>query len=116
VRPDLVVVFSPELDVLLRVGKVHKPVLIEALVPQPAVEALDVAVLRGLGGANEVQRNPVLERPSIERFRDELRPLRSGAVSPPRQSLLRSCGRSRKPRRERNAAYPTYRLGMGRRR
>jgi hypothetical protein len=36
--------------------------------------------------------------------------LRSGAVSPPRQSLLRSCGRSRKPRRERNAAYPTYRL------
>jgi len=45
VRPDLVVVETPRLDLAARVGQVDKPVLVQALVTKLAVEALDEAVL-----------------------------------------------------------------------
>ena len=45
VRSGLVVVPSPDFDLLLRVGQVRKPIRIEALVSELAVEALDLTVL-----------------------------------------------------------------------
>ena len=45
VRPDLVVVLAPSLDGCLGLMQVLEPLLVQALVPELAVEALDVAVL-----------------------------------------------------------------------
>jgi hypothetical protein len=42
VRPDGVVVDAPGLDGRLRIGEIHKPVLVQTLVAKLAVEALDV--------------------------------------------------------------------------
>src|SRR5206468_5512697 len=47
VRPHLVVVAPPGLDLLPRVGQIEEPVLVQTLVAELAVEALDEAVLHG---------------------------------------------------------------------
>ena len=47
VRPDLVVIPSPELDLLPRICEIGKPVLGEALVAEASVEALRVRVFDG---------------------------------------------------------------------
>ncbi|MCR4470035.1 hypothetical protein [Burkholderia sp. SCN-KJ] len=47
--------------------------LIQALFPQSAVEALDVSVLHRFDGPDELQFYAVLVRSSVERLADELR-------------------------------------------
>ncbi len=60
--------------------------LIEAFLPEPAVEGLDIGVVGRLPRTREVQRDVVPIGPEIDVFRDELRPL----VNPdrPRPSML----------------------------
>ena len=53
-RPDLVVVVSPGFDLGSGVVETDEPVVVQALVAKLAAEALDVAVLDGLPGADEV--------------------------------------------------------------
>ena len=48
---------------------------VEALVPEPAVEALDEAVLHRMPRPNEVQRDAPLRRLVVERLRHEFRPV-----------------------------------------
>ena len=54
-----VVVLPPGLDSLSGFVQAAKPVLIQAFVPQPAIEALDVRVLDRLARLDEVQLHPL---------------------------------------------------------
>ena len=60
--------------------------LVQAFVAELAVERFDVAVLRGLAGLNEFQRDAVSVGPLIERLGGELRSLvradRAGLAEP----------------------------------
>src|SRR5260221_1529835 len=69
-----VVVIAPIFDRELRLGHRHKPMCVEALVTQPAVEALDECVLCRLPWLNEGQRDASPVGPCIE---DPSRKLRS---------------------------------------
>src|SRR5690606_25550560 len=51
----------------------REPVRVQALVAQATVEALDERIVRRLTGPVEIQRDPVLVSPSVERLRDKLR-------------------------------------------
>jgi hypothetical protein len=62
-RPDAVVVDPPRLDLPSRIGHVVELVSVQALVPQLAVEALAVAVLRRLAWRDPVQPHPALVAP-----------------------------------------------------
>ncbi len=55
--------FNHELRFLER----QKPVLVEALIPKLAVEALDKRILHRLPWLNEVQLHAMLRRPGIQR-------------------------------------------------
>src|SRR5215211_4871462 len=61
-----IVVQPPGLDELARVSQAEEPVLVQALVPQPSVEALHERVLDGLAGRDEVQLDARRVRPLIE--------------------------------------------------
>lgn len=74
-RPRRVVRDAPGFDRSLGIGQVDKPALVETLAPQPAVEALDEAVLDGFAGPNELQRDAARVRPLIEMLARELRPV-----------------------------------------
>ena len=67
-----VVAPAPALDVELRIAEREKPVLIQALVAQPTVEAFDVTVLNRFAGLNEQQLDAVIRRPRIERATPKL--------------------------------------------
>src|SRR5207248_1885721 len=73
VRPYLVVVLPPFLDLDLRLVQIHKPVLVQAFVPQTSVEALDVTVLHRLSRCDEPQLHTILVRPLIQHFARKLR-------------------------------------------
>lgn len=72
-RPDLVVVAPPVSDDLACLGKRGEPVLVEALVAELAVEALDVAVLHGLAWIDQQVLDVVPLRPGDEGPTGELR-------------------------------------------
>ena len=72
VGPIGVVAASPPLDVKLRVPQREKPMLIQALVAEPAIEAFDVGVLNRFPGLNEEQLDLVIGRPRIECTTPEL--------------------------------------------
>lgn len=57
VRSDLVVVNAPLLDDLASIGKTHEPVLIEALIPEPPVEALHDGMLDWLARLDSNHRS-----------------------------------------------------------
>ena len=57
-RSDVVVVDAPFLDDVSGMPEAHEPVGIEALVPQPAVEALDIGILDRLPGPDEIELHP----------------------------------------------------------
>src|SRR5438034_9902729 len=84
VGPSLVVVDPPFFNDLPGVNKSQEPVLVEALVPQAAVEALDEGVLDGLAGLDEAQTHAAFIGPLIERPASKL-----GAVV--QRDLSRSC-------------------------
>jgi hypothetical protein len=64
-RTDLVVIDPPGLDDAPRVVETEKPVLVEGLIAQLAVEALDVGVLNRLAGPDEVQLYAPLVGPGV---------------------------------------------------
>src|SRR3989304_115382 len=70
-----IVIDPPPLDDPPRVGQAEEPVLVQALVAQPAVEALDEGVLHGLARLDEAQRDPLLVGPLVERFARQLGPV-----------------------------------------
>ena len=65
--PDGIVVHAPGLDDLARVSQAEEPVLVQALVAEPAIETLDVGILIRLARVDEVQPNAAGVDPRIER-------------------------------------------------
>lgn len=76
-RAEAIVVEAPRLDGVPGLCQTEKPVFVEALVPEPAVEALHIGILVRLARLDEVQLNAVGVRPTIEGAPDEL-----GAIVP----------------------------------
>jgi hypothetical protein len=74
VWPLLVAVPPPLLHPLLGIRHRQEPVLVQAFLPEPAVERLHDGVVRRLAGPDEVQHDPVPVRPLVEHPRRELRP------------------------------------------
>jgi len=72
---DFVVVVPPSLDDGPSIVDRGEPVLVEAFVAEPPVEALHVAVLVRLSRLNEVQSGSVLFGPDLESAARELRPV-----------------------------------------
>lgn len=64
VRPTLIVVLLPGRHGGLGIGEIGKPVLVQALVPKLAVEALHEAVLDRLARPDEIQPNAAAVRPA----------------------------------------------------
>src|SRR5712664_2752527 len=75
VRPNRIVVQAPGFDDLARLSQAEEPVLVETLVAEPAVEALDVGILVWLAGLDEVQPDALRVGPRIERAAGELGPI-----------------------------------------
>ena len=73
VRSDLVVVAAPLGEDVAGLSQRREPVLVEALVPELAVEALDVAVLHGSARLDQQVLDAVLLRPCDEGPAGELR-------------------------------------------
>ena len=69
---DLVVVLPPACNALPGLRQRFKPLLIQAFIPELAVEALDVAVLHRLTRFNQDVAYPVLMCPGQERTAGEL--------------------------------------------
>src|SRR3546814_20255013 len=67
VRAHLVVVLAPDGDDRSRMLERDGPVFVQALVPELAVEALHIGVLRGVPRLREHQRHAVGSRPLVER-------------------------------------------------
>src|SRR5690606_36246723 len=78
VRTLGVVLEAPTLDNRTGVGQVHKPMLVQAFVAQPAVEALDVGVLHRLARADERQAYALRVGPRIQDAALELAPVVDG--------------------------------------
>src|SRR5437667_11139776 len=72
-RPLGVVLLPPGLDLLLGLGQRGEVMLVQALVPQLAIEALDETVLDRMPGPDEVEADALRTRPLIERQADKLR-------------------------------------------
>ena len=70
-----VVFLPPSFDLLLGLGERGEVMLVQALVPQLAVETLDEAVLDRMAGPDEIEPNALRARPLIERQADELGPV-----------------------------------------
>src|SRR5262249_10696497 len=75
VFPSFVVLLFPRGHDPSRLFEVEEPVLIEALVPEPAIEAFYKAVLHRFSRLNELELDAVLVRPLVESMADELRPI-----------------------------------------
>src|SRR5262249_56004223 len=63
----LVVIDPPRLDPRARIVAVEKPVLVEALVTELAVERFDEGIVDRFTGSDEMQLNAILVRPRVER-------------------------------------------------
>lgn len=70
---DGVVIHSPCLDEAASFAKPVEQVLVEALVPQPAVERLHEPILRRLSGCDVVPLDPGLFHPFQDRMTGQLR-------------------------------------------
>lgn len=79
----LIVVPSKRIDLLLGVLERRKPVHVQTLLSEPAIERLDRGIVRRFAPATEVQDHAVGVRPQIHHRADELRPI--VAVDPLRQ-------------------------------
>ena len=76
---SLGVVFDPPcFDDAPRVRHGEEPVLVEALISEPAVEAFYVSVVHRFSGSDEVQPHAVLVCPGIEDLAFELRAVVDG--------------------------------------
>ena len=70
-----IVILSPELKSTTGIGHIGKPVFIEALVADLAVEALDVRVLGGFTWGDKVETDAMPVRPLVQRLATEFRAL-----------------------------------------
>jgi hypothetical protein len=75
VRPHFVVVALPGSDLLAGLVQRLDPLLVQALVPKPTVEALDVAVLHRSPRLDQDVPDAVALRPGDESSAGELRPV-----------------------------------------
>jgi len=75
VRTDLVIEMPPGLDLFPGVLHMKKPVLVEALIPQFAVEALDKGIVRRLSGSDMLQLNAFFSCPLMEEGAGKFRPV-----------------------------------------
>src|SRR5437899_6914589 len=73
VGPAPIVIHPPVLDEPPSVSEGEKPMLVQALVSEPAVEALDEGVLNGLARLDEVQPHAPLLGPLVQHQAGELR-------------------------------------------
>ena len=72
---EAIVLHSPLLHGLPPLLKRHEPVLLQALVPEPAIEALDTRVLHGLARRDKRKLHSPLIRPGVQGVADELGPV-----------------------------------------
>src|SRR5690606_32852867 len=72
VWPHLVVVLPPSLDDSPGILEIREPVHVEALVPEPPVEALNECVLDWFARPDEVDRHRRLVGPLVEGLAGEL--------------------------------------------
>ena len=68
VRPMLVVVPAPGGDQDTSLWQARKPIVIQALISEASIEALDERVLRGFPGLDQFELNAMLAGPLVERF------------------------------------------------
>ena len=66
-RTELVVVLSPALYFVSGVLQRHKPVHVQAFVPEAAVERFDMGIIRRRAGPGVIELDFVEIRPSVER-------------------------------------------------
>src|SRR6266550_6204327 len=71
-RPHRVVIVLPDCQYFAGMGKGREQGLVEAFVPQPAVEALDERILLRLSGRDIMPLDAVLLRPAQHRHAGEL--------------------------------------------
>ena len=71
-RPILIVVSAPILQLLSGIGKRHEPMRVQTLRPELAIEGLNERVIRGFTRPGQVQRHPMGIGPQIEVAADEL--------------------------------------------
>src|SRR5262245_14778751 len=71
-RTSVIVVDPPALDLMPSVGQIGEPVLVQTLVAELAVEALDERILYGLAWPNEMKLHPYPVGPRVERLAREL--------------------------------------------
>ena len=68
VWPILIVVPAPGGDQDTSLLQARKPMVIQALIPEAPVEALDERILRGFPGLDQFELNAMLAGPLVERF------------------------------------------------
>jgi len=73
VGPFFVVIPSPSFNLGPGIIQAQEPVLIEAFLPEPAVEGLDISVVRRLPRSGKVQSDVIPVSPKIDVLRDEFR-------------------------------------------
>ena len=71
-RPALIVLSPPCLQLLPGVRQIVEPVHVQAFVPKAAVERLDERIVRRLSGPGELQGHTVGIGPQIDQAADEL--------------------------------------------
>src|SRR5215207_4980404 len=87
-RSRRVVGHPSALDGALCISERAEPVLIQALVPQPAVEGLDEGIVHGFPGTAELDLHAVLMRPRVECLAPELGAVVHGdALWPPARDV-----------------------------
>ena len=65
-RPILIVLLFPNLQLCPRIRQILEPVHVQALLPQAPVERLNVGIIRRLARPRELQGNLVGIRPEID--------------------------------------------------
>ena len=75
VWPILIVVPAPSGDQDTSLLQARKPMVIQALIPEAPVEALDERILRGFPGLDQFELNAMLAGPLIQRLAGKFRPL-----------------------------------------
>ena len=73
--PMLVVVSAPSGDQDTSLRQARKPVVVQTLIPETTVEALDERVLGGFACLNQLELNAMLAGPLVEGLAGKFRPL-----------------------------------------
>src|SRR4051812_37795902 len=76
--PMVIVIVTPRADDRLRVRDRFEAIHVETLVPETPVETLDKRVLHRLSGPDEIQGDPALVGPFVQRLRRKFGPVIDG--------------------------------------